>query len=273
MGRVNRQISIGFAGAGRVGTTMSYWMGQTGWHIKALFDIDNDSARQAARSVPTGVFTSLEMLASRCDCLILSLPDSAIVDACDRISEMRNPRVSHIIHTSGVLPSSVLLAAGREFTTASMHPVMSIPPLDRKHNPFKGVIFGIEGRGRASGLARNIVSTLGGRAVDILPEAKPLYHAACSLSGNNTFAVFQTALEMFEASGMDSHTAKKMVRGLVTTALDNWMEKGMAGLTGPLKRGDSSTIMEHRVAASQDDLWSGLYQSLFDNLAKQMEER
>ncbi len=259
-------ITIGFVGAGRLGSNLSFQMARNGWHIKGIFDLNIERAENAAKNVPTGVFNSLEQLAERADCLIIATTDDAIVDICQRLSEMRKHRTVHLIHASGVLPSSVLRSAGREFSCASMHPVQSLPEFSVKVNPFRSSIVGIEGMARAARLARRISTSIGAQPVDIDPEKKALYHAACALAANSSFAVFATAQEMLTESGVEPPKARKMVEGLFKTALDNWLEKGMDGLTGPVRRNDRKTILEHKTAIRDNADWKELYDTLLNRL-------
>lgn len=250
---------IGIVGAGRIGSNLAYWLTKVGWKIQGIFDIDPRNAKEAARYVPTGVYPSLEMIVKRCELLLITTPDNIIPKIAELIAEYGKTNLRVIIHSSGVLSSSILKAAGAEYSVASMHPARAFSGLDTKDNVFAEVLWAIEGEGEAVAISKQMVSSLGGSAVEILPEQKAIYHAACAMLSNNIFSILHFGEVLLKQAGLTDEQAKRAISVLSGSAVANYSRDGMKSLTGALKRGDTATIMKHLNALKPDGTVSRLY--------------
>ncbi|MFP4458621.1 MAG: DUF2520 domain-containing protein, partial [Candidatus Zixiibacteriota bacterium] len=203
--------SIGIVGSGRVGGNLAYRLGQAGWHIKGIYDIDNQNALRVAKSVPTGVYPKLEMILNRCEAVIIATPDTKILEIADLISELRKPRARCLFHTSGVLPSRILRAAGAEFSIGSMHPAKPVPPLSKNNDPFLDANWTVEGDSESVELSSKMIESLGGSSMDIRSNKKAIYHAACALLSNHIFCILEHGKELLELSGLNEERIQKTI--------------------------------------------------------------
>ncbi|ANI79077.1 hypothetical protein EP837_02682 [Sphingobium sp. EP60837] len=116
--------------------------------------------------------------------------------------------------------------------------------------PYGGI--GIIGSGRvasALGLALADLSAapqLGGVSVDIVEEYRPLSHAALCHGANHLVTLIAGSCEALAAAGVNDPAS--LLAPLARAALENSLAKGMAGLSGPLLRGDEESIAGHIAA-------------------------
>jgi len=155
-----------------------------------------------------------------------------------------------VLHTSGSLDSSVLgpLAdAGAE--TGSIHPMQtfsgqSVPDL-------AGCVFGIEGSPKAMKVARKMIRQTGGVAARLNGGNKAAYHAAGSIACGQVLALLETATRLLMAQGFTRRQAARALLPLTRQTLDNFERIGpRAAWTGPMARGDFSTVQRHVDALS-----------------------
>lgn len=84
---------------------------------------------------------------------------------------------------------------------------------------------------------------------------KPLYHALCVLGGNLPFILWQKALEGLRG---EFKVPEKHIRAYFRAALDNFENDPAAGLSGPLRRKDMTTIRAN-LKALKGDPFRGVY--------------
>src|SRR5207237_9510198 len=129
----------------------------------------------------------------------------------------------------------------------SLHPLRAVPP---RSGPgiLRGAAAGIaadgwEARERLAAVAR----ALGMDPIEVA-GSRPLYHAAAMLSAGATVALFARAVEVFqEATGVPEEVARRALLPLATGALSALArQRPEQVLTGPIPRGDASTISVHR---------------------------
>jgi predicted short-subunit dehydrogenase-like oxidoreductase (DUF2520 family) len=91
-------------------------------------------------------------------------------------------------------------------------------------------------------IARQVVSALGGRAVEVDDEHRPAYHAAACVASNHLVGLLAQAERIAADCGVPLDAYLDLVRATV----DNVERLGTAGaLTGPVARGDWDTVARH----------------------------
>jgi len=259
--RKNLQIAI--VGAGRVGSNLAFWLSRSNWHIKTIYDLSFSKAHDLARIIPTGISETIEKALQRSDIAFLCLPNDAIIDVAETISQSERVKIKYLIHTSGSLSSNVLKLAGNEFFTGCIHPPLPLSELILTRNPFKDTFITIDGDSEFEDLAESIIDSLSAKILRLDPEKKVLYHASCSLISNNIYALLDASRKIFEDSGMTSIDAKHIVNDLVVNAIKNYSKFGNNGLTGPLRRNELTTIFCH-INALESVKYRDLYNLTLD---------
>ena len=104
------------------------------------------------------------------------------------------------------------------------------------------------------------------RPFEVPEESRAAYHAAAAIASNFLVALESSAVELLAAAGVaDADEARELLTPLVLRTAANWAERGPEALTGPIARGDESTVESHRAAIAEiaPELGS-LYETLVD---------
>jgi predicted short-subunit dehydrogenase-like oxidoreductase (DUF2520 family) len=172
---------------------------------------------------------------------LLCVPDTEIEDACARIAAAIPP-LRFVGHTSGATALSALepaRSAGAE--VFSVHPLQTVPDGEASLAGAPAAISGASRRARE--LATTLATRLGMRPFDVPEESRAAYHAAACIASNFLVALEQSAADLMAASGIED--ARELLAPLVLRTAENWSERGTTALTGPIARGDESTIEAH----------------------------
>lgn len=179
--------------------------------------------------------------------VLLAVPDRALPDAVASLALRAFPPGLPVLHTSGVLGLDVLAPlhdAGAE--TGSVHPLAAVADPVEGADRLRGARFGIEGAGAARALAERVVAAVGGIPLAISPGGKARYHAAAVFAANYAVALLAVAERLMGEAGVATEEARPALVALMRGAVDNVAARGpAAALTGPVSRGDESTVRLH----------------------------
>ena len=155
---------IGFVGAGRVGTALGVALRRAGWPVTAVASRDPGRRDRFVGLVPGAHgFAEGPAVLDEVDVVFVTVPDDAIAGVA---SQLRLYSGQAIVHTSGVLPASVLapaMAAGTE--AGSFHPLVAFADLDAALAALPGATVAIEGDEPLMPLLGDLAGALGARAV------------------------------------------------------------------------------------------------------------
>ena len=253
-------------GAGRLGASLGRALARRGHNLRALTCRREESAAESRAVIGQGRAMTDNAAAVRLGTVIfLCLPDEELPRVVSRLARSRvDWRGKTVFHTSGLLPARVLEPIKRRGAfVASFHPGQAFPSKKTRPSHFRGIYFGLEGDGKALTLATGLVRQLGGRAVLIPAEAKPLYHAACSFASNFLVVLLDAAAELMEQAGIPRNRAARMLFPLIQGTLRNVRKLDTAGsLTGPLVRGDTASVGAHLDALKRLPRYAEIYREL-----------
>lgn len=98
-------------------------------------------------------------------------------------------------------------------------------------------------------LGKRLVKDLEGEYFIIKPEDKPLYHAAACVASNYLVSLVDLSYRLMQATGMEPQMVIRALAPLMAGTWKNMDEKGVPqALTGPIARGDISTLQDHLAA-------------------------
>jgi predicted short-subunit dehydrogenase-like oxidoreductase (DUF2520 family) len=165
------------------------------------------------------------------DLVLLCVPDRAIAEVAGSI-----PPGPWVAHVSGATPLAALDPHIRRF---SMHPLQTFTR-SRGAEQLDGAWAAItadaeDGRTRAHWLA----TLLNLHPFDLGDDLRTVYHAGAAIASNYLVTLFRSASRLFEAAGAPPEGLIPLMR----RTIENGFE-----LTGPLARGDWSTIDAHLTA-------------------------
>lgn len=171
------------------------------------------------------------------DAVLLAVPDAAIAEAAALIVD--GPMVGHC---AGALGLAVL----GERERFSVHPLTSVPV---GGGSFTGCGAAVDGSSeRALGLATQLATSMGMLPVHIADEDRPAYHAAASIASNFLTTLEDAAEALLATTGAPRQLLVPLVRGSV----EHWAALGgEAALSGPIARGDATTVARQRHAVGE----------------------
>ena len=251
--------SLTIIGAGRLGTAMAIALSSVGYPIHALVSRRRARLKHFARLLDEGVsLLVLEELREVGELALITTPDDQLSSVAKHLNTMnvgkRRSRVA--LHTSGALSSKVLSPlSGRGWRVGSIHPLVSVSEPEAGAKLLVSAFWCLEGDRKALQQARNIVKDLRGHSFSIKSSAKPLYHAAAVMSSGNIMALFDTALDMLECSGLKRDKAHEVLIPLLQSTMVNLIKSSPSqALTGTFSRGDVATVERHLKALAGNQL-------------------
>jgi predicted short-subunit dehydrogenase-like oxidoreductase (DUF2520 family) len=188
----------------------------------------------------------VEVVETAADLVLLCVPDRAIPEVAATIAP--GPWIAHV---SGATPLAALAPHRQRF---GVHPLQTFAP-GRGPQQLDGAWAAItaENEGGRAG-ARWLAHTLGLQPFEIADEVRALYHAGAAIASNYLVTLYRSAARLFEAAGAPPEALLPLMR----RTIDNGFE-----LTGPIARGDRSTVDAHLTAirAAAPDL-EAMYRAL-----------
>jgi predicted short-subunit dehydrogenase-like oxidoreductase (DUF2520 family) len=189
------------------------------------------AARLAERGLT--VHAGREPLADA-DLVLLAVPDASIADVAQQV-----PIGPWLAHVSG---ATSLRALDPHTPRFSVHPLQT---LSRERGPEQldgawAAVTAETDEARTS--ARWLANTLGLHTFDLADADKPLYHAGAAMASNFLVTLHQAAARLLEESGAPSEALVP----LMTRTIENGFV-----LTGPIARGDWSTVEAHLSALEE----------------------
>lgn len=239
---------IGIIGAGVVGTAIGVVLNDKGYEITSVYDIKFESTKELVERIGCTAYTSPQEVSRSADIIFITTSDSAIEDVVDSLADQGAFRAGQVIvHMSGA-QSSEILDRAKDFGAyvLSVHPLQSFANVERAIDNLHGSIFSIEGDREAFDKAVCIVETLGGEYFFIDRKAKPLYHAGACVVSNYLVTLIDFGVKLLEATGIPRQMAARALLPLINGTVSNIENIGIPkALTGPIARGDLSTILKH----------------------------
>ncbi len=165
------------------------------------------------------------------DLVLLCVPDQAIAEVATRL-----PPGPWVAHVSGATPLSSLAPHVRRF---GLHPLQTFTR-SRGSEQIDGAWAAVtsetdEARARAWWLA----DRLGLRAFDLRDDRRVLYHAGAAMASNFLVTLYRSASLLVEHAGVPPEALIPLMRRTIENGFD---------LTGPIARGDWSTVDAHLAA-------------------------
>jgi predicted short-subunit dehydrogenase-like oxidoreductase (DUF2520 family) len=163
--------------------------------------------------------------------IILAVPDSVIAEVAQR-----TPVGPWLAHVSGATPLAALDPHTLRF---SVHPLMTFTRdrgAEQLDGAFAAVSFETDAAAtRADWLAR----ALGLRPFPLADADRALYHAGAAIASNFLVTLYRTAARLFDEAGAPPDGLVPLMQ----RTIDNGFQ-----LTGPIARGDWSTVDAHLAA-------------------------
>ncbi len=256
-------LSLALVGAGRAGGSLARH-----WHsAQAVFEVTAFLTRSgnAALAADTGITESqsLDSLPD-VDVVLIASGDGAIADIANSLAVLGHWDWQNkiVFHLSGALASTVLQPlADRGALTASAHPVRAFST-DR--GAIRDTWVGTEGDAQALEVIEAAFDSIGARCFRIDSRQKTSYHAAAVVASNHMIALAQISTQLWQKAGVAPEIATALYDSLARSVLDNLADTTpLEALTGPIARGDASTVARHiRALESESSDIADVYRQL-----------
>ncbi len=251
-----------------MGRALGRRLHELGWRVGGVTGRSVSTARAGVRAIGAGQALGVpthQILNSRV--ILITTPDSTIAAVAKDLAHLGrsewNGKV--VLHTSGSLDSSVLRPLGDlGAAIGSMHPFQTFS--NQNFPDLSNCIFGIDGTPTAMQAARKMIHQMGGVAVRLSGANKAAYHAAGGFACVYVLALMETATRLLMTQGFKRRQAMRALLPLVRQTLDNFESVGpLAAWTGPLSRGDFSTVERHAAALEE---FKPVYLEAYKTLAR-----
>jgi predicted short-subunit dehydrogenase-like oxidoreductase (DUF2520 family) len=273
--------SVFIMGAGVVGTALAAWLARADVPVLGLHgrQVELPDAARAPSSVPASAGDIPDVL-SASDVVIIAVRDERISEVGQRLVDEKRLRPGQVVlHTSGAHAAASLLSAVRPqvLGVGTLHPLVSFADPRLAIEGFGGVpfSFGVEGDEPARAVAQRLVRALGARAVFLEAQNLALYHAGAVFASNYVVALADVAQRLLVAAGVPADEALPALIPLLSSVVQNLAQVGLPGaLSGPVERGDVSTVEQHlRVLQTHAPELGELYRLLGRDVLRLAQEK
>lgn len=263
---------IGFIGAGRTGCTLGkYLFGYA--TVAGYYSRTWQSADDAATFTQSRAFCDLETLVNSCDTIFITTPDGVISEVWECIRHY-NLKDKIVCHFSGSLSSGIFSNSGSTGASCcSVHPMYAFSSKYTSYLQFNTACLSVEGQERAVQEMKKLFEALHHKVFVINPCDKAKYHAAAAFASNYVTGILHIALQLLKECGFNESDAIKLLAPVILNNVNSVLENGTAhALTGPVERGDISTVERHIGILNDEDILK-IYKNLGKVLVSIAEEK
>ncbi|KQX76419.1 glycerol-3-phosphate dehydrogenase [Aeromicrobium sp. Root472D3] len=244
--------SMGVVGAGKVGSVLAARLRAAGYPVVGVSGRSEASRLRISTLLPGVPVLEPEAVAAAADVLVLSVPDDSLIAVAEELAASGAVRPGQVVlHTSGRHGLDALAALTRlGARPIAFHPAMTFTgtAVDLERGP----VFGLTAADADRPLAEELVAALHGVPMWVAESDRALYHAALAHGANHLVTLVAQSMDLLRTAGAADPAA--VLRPLLTAALDNVLAYGDAALTGPVVRGDVTTIRAHVDALAASDV-------------------
>ena len=232
-------------GPGRVGTALAMALPPELYRVVAVAGRGRAALARFLAAVPGAAERGAVDAAREADFVLLAVPDDALVPLVRDLAAAGAVRAGAAwVHTAGGHGLAALeparLAGAR---VAACHPAQTFPDPETGRASLPGTAWAVTAAAGDLGWARSLVHALGGVPVEVAEANRALYHAGLVVGANGASSVVAQARELLLGAGVPDPEA--FLAPLVVAAVRNAAGRGVAALTGPVRRGDTGTLQRH----------------------------
>jgi predicted short-subunit dehydrogenase-like oxidoreductase (DUF2520 family) len=237
-------------GCGRLGKTLAFlWKEANLVCIQDIYNSCIESAKNASLFIKEGKVCASISQFKPADIYLIATPDDKIEFASRQLAEKAPPKSGSLVfHCSAFYPAELLYAVkSLGCYTASLHPLFGFSNPQNDVKAFAGTYCSFEGDNEAFDTLMPLIKNIGGEIFLLKKESKPLYHVGSVFASNYLVTLSALAKECYEKAGLSSSMAKMLVHMLMTQSLNRIKiaDSIKKALTGPIQRGDFTTVKKH----------------------------
>ena len=244
--------NINIIGCGRAaGSLARLWNQAESVAIGDVLNRSRESSDSAVRKVGTGRVAGAIEDMQAADYWLIGANDSQLLklasDLADSRADVDSALVFHLAGRFGLDVLAPLAHSGAEL--AALHPVRSLTDAQITVDDFTGTACVAEGSSLALDLLKPLITSIGGTWLPVSAIDRGLYHASVSIVSNITKSVAWKAQKWQQKAGLPADTAAAVTHQLLQSTMEDLTRAGARQtITGPVVRGDTSTIEAHMEA-------------------------
>jgi len=240
----SKKVTVGFIGAGRVGTGLASGFARAGVNVVAIASRTIAPAQKLAKRVRGARACAPQEVADRADIVFLTVPDDAIEGLA---SSLRWRKGAACVHCSGAADLDVLKKAVADGALAGgFHPLHMFGEAGEPPGALAGCAIALTGPDALVQRLARLARALDARPLRLPEGGRALYHAAANFSGAFVIALIQEAVALWGRLGIAQGAALAALLPLLRGTADNVEKLGAAGgLGSAIARGDTGTIRRH----------------------------
>jgi predicted short-subunit dehydrogenase-like oxidoreductase (DUF2520 family) len=238
-------MKVGFIGAGTVGTALAVRLYRAGCAVVSVSSRSPHSAHKLAELVSNcEVYQNGQGVADTAELVFITTPDDVIAKV---VGEIGWHAGQDAIHCSGAHSIDILEPARQSgANVGSFHPLQTFASYEQAMENLPGSAFALEAEEPLLTKLKQLAHILGGSYIELKPGDKVLYHAAAVFASNYLVALVKLAVDLWQYFGVSPEEALKALMPLLKGTISNIESIGLPRcLTGPVARGDLSTISKH----------------------------
>ncbi|MGL5635074.1 MAG: Rossmann-like and DUF2520 domain-containing protein [Sarcina sp.] len=239
-------IKFGFIGASKLGVSLGKYFIDNNIKVSGYYNRNHEMAKEAAIFTNTMFFETIKEVVENSSVIFISTADSAIAEIWEMLKEY-NIEGKIICHGSGSLSSEIFSNINKFGAYGySIHPMLAISSKYNSYTLLKNAFITIEGDKKYKYSLYNLFKDLGNEVAFISSRDKAKYHLSAVMASNLVIAQVNKSVQLLSECGFNKEQALKALMPLIENNIKNIFEKGIKqSLTGPIERGDLSTIQRH----------------------------
>ena len=241
-------MRIGFIGAGRVATAFGRYLHGHGVTIGGYYDRHAEKVSHASTVTGSQACRDAAQVAAVSEVVLITTRDDQIQSACEELCRQEVIHAHHFVgHMSGAHASQILEAAAqRGAAVFSLHPLQAFAQEEKAVADLPHTWFSLEGSDARLAEIEKLMVQTGNRCLRLAPQGKPLYHLAACIFSNYLVTLMAHGMRALEKGGIEPMQGFEAMRPLIEGTIANIARLGSAkALTGPIARGDRSTVAHH----------------------------
>lgn len=245
------RLGVGVVSAGKVGAVLGAALRAAGHSMTGVYAHSEASRERADALLPNVPVLDVPTIVERSELVLLAVPDDqlpGLVDGLGKLGAWQPGQL--VVHTAGRFGAEVLepvRAAGG--IGLAVHPAMTFTGLSLDLQRLSSCTFGVTAPPAVLPIAQALVVEMGAEPVVIAEADRPVYHAALAHGSNHVVTLLGQAMQLLNMIGVAQ--PDRMLGPLVRASVDNALASGETALTGPVARGDTSTVSAHVAALTE----------------------
>lgn len=255
-------MKVGFIGAGKVGSGFGLYLRVKGIKVSGYFDLSSKSSEEASNKVNGEQFKSVDDLLKASDLIFITTPDDIIEAVCEKLTKEPNFTSNLMVaHMSGAADCGLLESASKMGANVfSFHPLQTFANSDEVVDQLKESYFGLEVTTEMKEELEQFIKQVGNPYFILKSEHKANYHMGAVVVSNYLTTLMDYGLSFFEKAGINRSQGFSALQPLIQGALQNISSHGTEeALTGPIARGDKTSITKHLKTFENDGYGEEFY--------------